>query len=704
MKKKLVSLFLTLCMIVTLLPVQAFAAETVTVTTEVDLRAAVAVDGFSVTLGDDVTLTSDLEITASGTIDGGGHTLSGGTVAIPDWLDATVELAISNLTITNAGGRGLYIGWSGMDEDKFNVTMTNCTVTGCTAANGGSGGGIYNCSTLTMTDCAVTDCATTEYGRGGGIFNGGTLTMTGCSLLNNNASTASAIESFGHEPESEAYINLTDCVISGNTARSGASIRIECGGVLENCVVTGNTGTDPNSGGGIYHSGGMHSAFANGSLALNNCVVAGNYIVTDGVATQIDMIGEEPQLLTAVNSVVGVAVPGYNETPMQFGYVLNSSVNEAPALDTVFADVETKTVNGVEISVPTANSNGTFDLTPTYASMVQQPIPIFTKVETTRTSFTQDDYSGDMSRVIRVLSNVPCVSYFAWEPLDGSNYTEKGTTRVHELYLEGHAEEIGEKGPDFPVYYYIDREGYDPVVGHVVVSIEKLGQEAPYTDSPNVLFDGDGAARYLYHPNGPVLDFSFDGGLTWKHFPDYDDWPWSSQYKRRFTLSYEDFNTISPQYGIMVRWTETLFEYPSEPAVLPVTRQEQPPVTITQASAADGTATVSGLTSGMEASTDGASWTVCGASTQTLAQGETLYVRTRGGEPNLLPSLPLVLTAERFEAANEETPAAQIDFQSETLTHLTADADYFVNGPPLPPPARERFLSRKAGSARIFPL
>ncbi len=105
-----------------ILPTSVLAAGTA-VTTEADLRAAVAVENFAVTLDGDITLTSDLEITVSGTIDGGGHTLSGGTVTLPDSDTAPVELAISNLTITNANGRGVYIGWSGMEEDKFRVTI-----------------------------------------------------------------------------------------------------------------------------------------------------------------------------------------------------------------------------------------------------------------------------------------------------------------------------------------------------------------------------------------------------------------------------------------------------------------------------------------------------------------------------------------------------------------------------------------------------
>lgn len=75
-RRRFLSLMLTLCMVLATLPVTpAMAAET-TVSSEADLVTAVA-NGGTVTLGDDINLTNTLNVTKDVTLDLNGNMLTG---------------------------------------------------------------------------------------------------------------------------------------------------------------------------------------------------------------------------------------------------------------------------------------------------------------------------------------------------------------------------------------------------------------------------------------------------------------------------------------------------------------------------------------------------------------------------------------------------------------------------------------------------
>ena len=179
-------------------------------------------------------------------------------------MDAYVTAWISGLTITSGSavnGGGVQVNEGG------SLTMTDCTVSGNSAAAYGHGGGVYNgrLGTLRMTGCTVSNNSGAGYG--GGLANsGGTLSLTYCTLSGNStASEQGQPFGLGGGLDNNGTATLTDSTVSGNSAyiRGGG---IDNGGSLSltNCTVSGNSAL---VGGGLEIPG---------ILTMTNTIVAGN--------------------------------------------------------------------------------------------------------------------------------------------------------------------------------------------------------------------------------------------------------------------------------------------------------------------------------------------------------------------------------------------------------------------------------------------
>jgi len=188
----------------------------------------------------------------------------------------------------NNGG-GVYVSGS-----ETRVSLTNCTISGNSAMNGG---GLYNTATVTLTNCVINgntsyeEEGTSGIGNykaaaptngsiycaisgipprpnGGGFFNYGTATLTNCTISGNDAIESGGLRNAG-------IVTLTNCTISGNTASYlGGGISNKQLATLTNCTISGNTAS--------YYGGGIHSYndalgyTYTGSTTLKNCTVSGN--------------------------------------------------------------------------------------------------------------------------------------------------------------------------------------------------------------------------------------------------------------------------------------------------------------------------------------------------------------------------------------------------------------------------------------------
>jgi len=218
--------------------------------------------------------------------------------------------SISGLTIANGNnpaGSGAGIGSGGclnnMSPDV--VTLTDMTLRGCTAQNGGA---ISNGGTVTLTDSTI-DGNTASGGAGGGIYNttggfngDGTLTLIRTTVSNNSANAqGGAIANVN-----SGVVTLTNSTISGNSttgsvaAGDGGITNMASGTVnLTNATVTANTA--PASG-----AGGIGNV--TGTINIGNSIVAKN---TGGFS---DLKG-------AFNS------QGYNLIGLSAGSGLNNGIN-----------------------------------------------------------------------------------------------------------------------------------------------------------------------------------------------------------------------------------------------------------------------------------------------------------------------------------------------------------------------------------------
>jgi len=124
-------------------------------------------------------------------------------------VDANVTASISGLTIsggkTTGNGGGLY-------NNGGTATLTNCTVSGNSASNGG---GLWSCGTAMLTNCTVSGNSASGY-FGGGLYNHGTATLTNCTVSGNSAGFVGGLyNSFG-----SSRTTLTNTIVAGNTGFS----------------------------------------------------------------------------------------------------------------------------------------------------------------------------------------------------------------------------------------------------------------------------------------------------------------------------------------------------------------------------------------------------------------------------------------------------------------------------------------------------
>ena len=274
MKKRLLSILLMCCMVLTLLPVQALAedsAYTVGEDTRVSARALAGTAGTKLkadnianglgggvyTLAEDVTISGTLRVTGEATVDLNGHVLrydeaaetpgsifrvtSGSTLTLDD-SDPAATHSDASLPAGGliTGGKGFkydngagqsynYYGGGVYVEAGASFMLAGGTIYACgvqSGANSAYGGGIYaEGGSVTMSGGAIRNCAVSaDYGAGGAIYaKAGSVTMSG------------------------GVISGCSAMSGGGISASGGTVRIT-GGRIENCKASEH-------GGGLYIGG-----------------------------------------------------------------------------------------------------------------------------------------------------------------------------------------------------------------------------------------------------------------------------------------------------------------------------------------------------------------------------------------------------------------------------------------------------------------
>ncbi len=168
------------------------------------------------------------------------------TIQLQDELPA-VSTPIS---ITGPTTGGVTISGSGQDADnEFGIISVNegasLGLSNLTLSNGfrayGSGGAIDNSGYLVLSGCTFSGNGTGN-GAGGALNNVASLTATNCTFAGNSAGDGGALENYGSY-DNPGTSTLINCTFSGNSAdESGGAIDIGRGAVrLTNTIVSGNT-------------------------------------------------------------------------------------------------------------------------------------------------------------------------------------------------------------------------------------------------------------------------------------------------------------------------------------------------------------------------------------------------------------------------------------------------------------------------------
>ncbi len=246
---------------------------------------------------------TDCTITGNTSPFAGGNLGNGGT--------GTLDLTDCQFTAGNANlGGGVY--------SSGNATLTDCTISGNTAADWG--GGIANgpvapdlVSILTVVDSTIS--ANSSGLGGGGVFNDGTATLTDCTIANNDGNTS------GH-----TFLN-----------QGGGGVNNAGDTTLVACTVTGNNNA-MEGGGGLYDNG---SPPGTQNLTLNDTIVAGNTVTTptgtssSDIATAYSAVVEGHAVIAGSYNLIGTYQFNDNdETGSLVGShnIVLSSMSDPPAL------------------------------------------------------------------------------------------------------------------------------------------------------------------------------------------------------------------------------------------------------------------------------------------------------------------------------------------------------------------------------------
>lgn len=293
MKKRILSILLMCCMVLTLLPVQALAedsAYTVGEDTGVSARALARTAGTKLkadniatyianglgggvyTLAEDVTISGTLRVTGDATVDLNGHVLRFDQSAQPDSIfrvtsGSTLTLDDSDPAAAHTDAAlpagGLITGGKGFKYDNGAGQSYNYYGGGVYVETGASfvlaGGTIYACGVQSGANQAF----------GGGIYaEGGSVTMTG-GAIRNCAVSADYSASGGAIYAKAGSVTMTSGVISGCSAMygggisaSGCTVQIT-GGRIENCKASEH-------GGGLFVSG-----HTNGPVSVLDAAISG---------------------------------------------------------------------------------------------------------------------------------------------------------------------------------------------------------------------------------------------------------------------------------------------------------------------------------------------------------------------------------------------------------------------------------------------
>ena len=156
----------------------------------------------------------------------------------------------------------------------YNGTVSNCEIAGNTAVDSGGGLVVERNATALVADSTICNNVSANGAGVANIVPGAQLTLTNCTITGNSA--ASGVGG-GLYLANTTTTQSQNCHIEQNEAKTGGGTRIhgEAVGLFNGCVFDGNTGngTADNTGGGACFANGRSG---NGIASFTNCVFRNN--------------------------------------------------------------------------------------------------------------------------------------------------------------------------------------------------------------------------------------------------------------------------------------------------------------------------------------------------------------------------------------------------------------------------------------------
>ena len=352
MKKRILSILLMCCMVLTLLPVQVLAedaAYTVGEDTSVSARALAGIAGTKLkadniatyianglgsgvyTLAEDVTISGTLRVTGEATVDLNGHVLRYDETADPDSIfrvagGKTLTLTDSAPTASHSDASlpagGLITGGKGFKYDN-----------GAGQSYTYYGGGVYveagasfELAGGTIYACGVQSGANAAYG--GGIYaEGGSVTMTGGAIRNCVLSANNGANGGGVYIYSGASFTMEGGVISGCSAMSGGGISASggtvriTGGSIENCKAS-------ERGGGLSVRG-----HTNGPVSVLDAVISGCEAKRGGGVAMMDFAELELGENARITGCTASEKDDDEEGTIEYGAAIYTNLEDTPTVN-----------------------------------------------------------------------------------------------------------------------------------------------------------------------------------------------------------------------------------------------------------------------------------------------------------------------------------------------------------------------------------
>ena len=251
MKKRILSIVLAICLVLSCVPITVFAANADATELQNKLDS-----GGTVKLSKDYTIDTTLSVKNTVTLDLNGHVIkmtgSGSVISIA-WSNLTLQDSSPTATHTDASlpaggvitggnatyGGGVYVGSYG------SMTMNGGTIANCSAEYGGGVAAGYGSFTMTGGTIANCTATTSNYTYGGGgvyVASSATFTMNGGTIENCSSKT------LGGGVFSTSNFSMSgNAIIRGCSAKAGGGVRIDessmtmNGGTIEACTSTNGT-------------------------------------------------------------------------------------------------------------------------------------------------------------------------------------------------------------------------------------------------------------------------------------------------------------------------------------------------------------------------------------------------------------------------------------------------------------------------------